>query len=209
MVQIGEHMRRAVIAILFLLNAAPAPAQSQYFPKGTFVAEGNGEAILLTWYSRELKGLEEPSLWTLSRNDKHAVAYRFLWLRSFHHPVAIRLMIAPDGTAVVITKVSSGAAGYDPGRLIENHTEKLSAIEVKHLLDQMNSAHFWELPTEEKKKNPSIEIDGAQWILEGIQDGNYHIVDRWSPPKNGAYRALCWFFVRNLARMSIPRKEIY
>lgn len=199
-------MRCAIIAILFIFNAAPASAQSQYFPPGTFAAEGNGEAVVLTWYSRQLKGLEEPSLWALSRNDKHTVVYRFLWLRTFHHPVAIRAIIAPDGTGELITRVGGGAGGYDPGRLIENQTEKLSAIQVKDLIEQVRSAKFWELPTEEKRA--SFGFDGARWILEGIQDGNYHIVDRWSP-KNGAYHALCWFFVSKLARLRIPKDQIY
>ncbi|MHB8486734.1 MAG: hypothetical protein ACYDCM_13555 [Candidatus Acidiferrales bacterium] len=206
--QIAHYMRRGIIAILFLLNAVPTLAQTPYFPKGTFAAEGNGEALVLTWYSRQLKGLEEPSLWALSRNDKHTVVYRFLWLRTFHHPVAIRVIVAPDGTGELITKVGGGAGGYAPGPLIENQMKKLSTIEVKYLLDQVNGAHFWELPTEEKKRNTHIEFDGAQWIFEGIQDGNYHIVDRWSP-KEGAYHALCWFFASKLARLRIPKDQIY
>ncbi|HEV2224437.1 MAG TPA: hypothetical protein VGR84_15700 [Candidatus Acidoferrales bacterium] len=204
--QITHYMRRGIIAILFLLSAVPTLAQSQYFPKGTFAKEGDDGTFLVTWYSRQLKGLEEPSLWTLSRNDKHAVVYRFLWLRTFHHPVAIRLVIAPDGAGELITKVSSGAGGYAPGRLIENQTEKLSAIQVKDLIEQVRSAKFWELPTEEKRA--SFGFDGARWILEGIQNGNYHVVDRWSPTK-GEYRALCWFLVSKLARLRIPKKEIY
>lgn len=201
-------MRRGIIAILFLLSAVPTLAQSQYFPEGTFAAEDNGEALVLTWYSRQLKGLEEASLWALSRNDKHAVVYRFLWLRTFHHPVAIRVIVAPDGTGELTTRVGGGAGGYAPGPLIENQMRKLSTVEVKHFLHQINGAHFWELPTEEKKESTYVEIDGAQWILEGIQDGNYHIVDRWSP-KKGEYRALCWFFVSKLACLRIPKHEIY
>ena len=195
------------VAVSWSVNNV-AGGNSQFFPKGTFAAEGNGEAIVLNWYSRQLKGLEEPSLWTLSQIDKHAVVYRFLWLRAFHHPVAIRVIVAPDGTGELITKVGGGVGGYAPGPLIENQMKKLSTIEVKYLLDQINGAHFWELPTKEKKKNTYIEIDGAQWILEGIQDGNYHIVDRWSPKKD-AYRALCWFFVSKLARLRIPKDQIY
>ncbi|MHB8539703.1 MAG: hypothetical protein ACYDCD_01990 [Candidatus Acidiferrales bacterium] len=206
MVQIGRYMRRGIITILFLLSAAPALAQSQYFPKGTFAEKGDAETLVVTWYSHALKSLEEPSLWKLSQNDKHAIVYRFLWLRSFHHPVAIRVIIAPDGTAELITKVSGGAGGYAPGPLIESQTKRLSAIDVKDLLEQMNSANFWELPTEEKRA--SFGIDGARWILEGIQDGNYHVVDRWSPTK-GEYRTLCGFFVSKLARLRIPKNEIY
>lgn len=199
-------MRAGIIAILILLNAAPAPTQSQYFPKGTFAEQGDAEAFVVTWYSHALKSLEEPSLWELSRNDKHAVVYRFLWLRSFHHSVAIRINIASDGTAEVVTKVSSGAGGYDPGRLIENQTKKLSALRVKNLLEQVKSANFWKLPTEDN--NAPRGDDGAEWILEGIQQGRYHVVERWTPSK-GTYHDLCWSFVSDLAGLSIPRNEIY
>lgn len=205
MVQIGEHMRWAIISILFLLNAAPARAQSQYFPQGTFAEESDDGTFLVTWYSRQLKGLEEPSLWTLSQNDKHAVVYRFLWLRTFHHPVAVRVTIAPDRPAEIIVKMTSGAGGYAPGQLIENQTEKLSPIQVKNLLGLVNKATFWKLPTEDR--NPGAR-DGAEWILEGVRQGNYHLVDRWTPTK-GTYHDLCWFFVSDLAGMNIPRKEIY
>ena len=99
---------------------------------------------------------------------------------------------APDGAGELITRVGGGAGGYAPGPLIENQMRKLSTVEVKHFLHQINGAHFWELPTEEKKKSTFVEIDGAQWILEGIQDADAHIVDRWSP-KKGEYRTLRWF----------------
>jgi len=199
-------MRCGIIAILFLLNAAPAVAQSQYFPNGAFARQGYAGAFAAEWYSHALKSLDEPSLWKLSQNDKNAVVYRFLWLRSFHHPVAIRVIVAPDGTAEIAIKVTSGSGGYALGRLIENQTKKLSAIKVKDLLERVKSANFWKLPTEDK--NARRGLDGAEWILEGVQQGNYHVVVRWTPTK-GSYHDLCWFFVRNLARMSIPKKEIY
>jgi hypothetical protein len=114
----------------------------------------------------------------LSQNDKRATAYRFLWLRTFHHPIALRVVIAPDGTADLIAKVSDGAGGYGPPPLIENQTKKLSGTEVADLLEQVNHANFWKLPTEEKRSLLSFEMDGARWILEAVQDGNYHVVDK-------------------------------
>ncbi|MHB8410586.1 MAG: hypothetical protein ACYDDI_01410 [Candidatus Acidiferrales bacterium] len=67
--------------------------------------------------------------------------------------------------------MTSGAGGYALGRLIENQTEKLSPIQVKNLLGLVNIANFWKLPTEDK--NAPRGKDGAEWILEGIQHGNY------------------------------------
>ena len=42
------------------------------------------------------------------------------------------------------------------------------------------------MPTEDSR----LGNDGAQWILEGMKDGRYHVVDRWSPD-GGDYRAAC------------------
>jgi len=27
----------------------------------------------------------------------------------------------------------------------------------------------------------SLGLDGVQWIIEGVKNGNYHIVDHWAP----------------------------
>lgn len=41
------------------------------------------------WYSKHLAAMKEASLYA-SENDA-VESYRFLWLRSFHHPVAVRI----------------------------------------------------------------------------------------------------------------------
>ena len=38
-------------------------------------------------------------------------------------------------------------------------------------------------------------LDGAQWIIEGLLNGNYHIVDRWSP-EEGSIRAIGLHFLK-------------
>lgn len=45
---------------------------------------------------------------------------------------------------------------------------------------------YWQLAAE----NDEMGNDGAQWILEGIRDGRYHVVDRWTP-RSGDYREAC------------------
>ncbi len=45
---------------------------------------------------------------------------------------------------------------------------------------------FWILPTS-NQSTPGL--DGAQWILEGVNVGKYHVVNRWSP-KDGQSRQL-------------------
>lgn len=40
-----------------------------------------------TWYSSQLCALNEPLIF----DQKSGTIYRFTWLRTFHHPVAIRI----------------------------------------------------------------------------------------------------------------------
>ena len=66
----------------------------------------------------------------------------------------------------------------------------LSHKEVKALLFAIQNLQFWEIPTIEKH----MGLDGAQWVLEGLRKGRYHIVDRWCPGK-GLYRETCLHFL--------------
>ncbi|HEV2615780.1 MAG TPA: hypothetical protein VGU63_04120, partial [Candidatus Acidoferrales bacterium] len=202
--QIRRMMRVTIVPFLLLLSAIPTFAQAPYFPKDAFAGEGRAGTFTTTWYSHALSALNEPSLWQLSTMNKQSTVYRFLWLRTFHHPVCVRVSIAPDGTAEARVKVSSGAGGYDPGHVIEDRTRTLSAIEVSDLLKLVSAANFWQLPTEGQTRGD----DGAEWILEGVRNGQYHIVDRWTPTK-GAYRDLGLYFIKHVSGLKIPRREIY
>jgi hypothetical protein len=63
-------------------------AQGQYFPKSSL--DSRGRELKSQWYSSQLRALQEPSLLSLSKSPS-AESYRFLWLRTFNHPIAIRL----------------------------------------------------------------------------------------------------------------------
>ena len=70
-------------------------------------------------------------------------------------------------------------------------------------LELLKKAEFWTLPTEVS----SFGLDGAQWIMEGLQNGTYDVVDRFSPQK-GDYVNLCFYLV-NLSKIHLKTKEIY
>lgn len=86
-------------------------AQETYFPKGVLSSDARGDLFRANWYSKHLKALEEPSLLGLAKNPS-LQSYRFVWLRTFHHPVIVRLDIMADGTGDLTVKVASGAGGY-------------------------------------------------------------------------------------------------
>ncbi|MBP7705707.1 MAG: hypothetical protein KA243_00510 [Candidatus Aminicenantes bacterium] len=130
----------------------------------------------------------EPSFLGLSLDPAYH-GYRFLWLRSFHPSIAVRIDVEPSGRGVLTAKRLSGKGGYHPGRLVEARSKDLSARTARAFLDRLARADFWHsLPLDRSG------LDGAYWILEGVKDGSYHIEERWSPAR-GAFRNACLFLL--------------
>jgi hypothetical protein len=188
----GPHLALAAI----LLLAAGANCQD-YFPPNTF------SDFEVKWFASDLKALQEPSIWQQSQSSDSAV-YRFLWLRTFHHPISIRLSVHADGTGTLVTKVTSGAGGYAPGKLIENQTLELSKDHVQWFVDAIQTQKYWDL----KSGHEPGGCDGAEWILEGAKNHQYRVVERWSP-NGGPIRTLGTMMVFEMARLKIPQQEIY
>lgn len=180
----------------------------QYFPDHAFDPRDNINNFSVYWYRSQLKALDEPSLWKLSKQSSRERVYRFLWLRSFHHPIVVRLNLNPDGSGTVTTKIASGAGGYDPGKLIVNRTRGLGTDDVKRFLSRVDKERYWDLPTKEQQTGNVIGVDGAQWVIEAVRIGNYKIVDRWSPSK-GPIKDLGLTMLRDLAQLKLPDQEIY
>jgi hypothetical protein len=152
------------------------------------------------WYEGDLKALHEPSLWEASKTQK-AQSFRFVLLRSFYHPIAIRINVRPDGTSSLIRKMTSGVTG-EPGRLIQSRTVALNREQTGRFLEMVEQNNFWKLP-------PTLDdrgVDGAQWIVEGVRDGVYHVVDRWSP-KDDEIHALGLYMANVLAKINLPTSQ--
>ena len=187
---------------MMFVGAHPCLGQRNYFPPGAF----DENQFKVQWYSKFLKAMDEPSLWDGSQIQK-VQTYRFLWLRSFHHPVSVGVVINPDGTGLLITKISDGHGGYEPGRLITNQTQKLGHDQTKWVLDRVEKLNFWAIPTD-PPNSKVVGMDGARWIVEGAKDGTYHVVDRWSPHK-GEVHSFGTFMLFDLAKLELPHDEVY
>ena len=74
-----------------LFLSANALPKVQYFPKDKV------DEFSVNWYGKQLSALDEPSLYMQRVSNKSI--YRFLWLRTFHNPIAIRLEILKDKSA--------------------------------------------------------------------------------------------------------------
>jgi hypothetical protein len=114
-----------------LASAADAP---RFFPG---IDAFHGE-----WYGKQLQALHEPSLCCDSADRGRVV--RFVWLRSLDHPVVIRLDQSMNGSWSIVTKVGTGAGGYDPGTVLSERHRMLSAAQVTVMRSLFNpTSWFW------------------------------------------------------------------
>ena len=167
-------LRNLLTIVLVVVAVHSATAGERYFPKGTLSQNIEVSELKERWYSKQLRAMNERP-WSGGAKGQHG--YRLTWLRTFHHPMVFRLDIAPDGTAELHIKVTSGASGYDPGVLTVNKTINLSRTQTDIILTGLEQIKFWTMASHME----STGLDGAQWIAEGVKAARYHVVDRWSP----------------------------
>jgi hypothetical protein len=89
--------------------------------------------------------------------------------------------------------------------LVQNDTSALTKEQTDWFLGKIQENKFWELAPLDKSR---LGADGAQWIIEGVKNGNYRIVDRWSPD-DGPVRVTGLLMLKELAKVKIPGKETY
>ncbi|CAL2101779.1 conserved protein of unknown function [Tenacibaculum sp. 190130A14a] len=152
------------------------------------------------WYSNHLKAMEEPILFD---NSSITNSFRFTWLRTFHNPIIVRLD-NKNGQIFLTWKVCDGAGGYEPGKVIINVQKELPLEKWTEFQKIISSINFWDTPT---ILDEFPGHDGSQWILEGVTEKQYHVVDRWTP--RGTAYAKCCDFLLNLTDLKIKAKEKY
>lgn len=186
-------------------------------PRGPKFPAGALDDSSVKWYSKHLKAMKEENL-----KDQSATtieAYRFLWLRTWHHPIAVRLENA-GGRYQIVVKQLSGKGGYQPGKLVLDSSRELTRDEWLAVTSRISKCGFWEMPTEEQPYVTSEGyhlytniLDGAAWILEGVRGDQYHIVDRQSPDdsehrKLGNYREV-GLHILEISGLELKDEEIY
>ena len=138
------------------------------------------------WYSRELMALDEEAIYN---SEGHI--YRYTCFPAFATPIVVRIEINDDGTADVYYKVSKDYTHEGGGGISKSETAKLSENETQEFLSLLSNADYWNLP----KEIDELGWDGHDVVVEGIKDGTYHIVDRWSPKKPDPVSDLEDYFV--------------
>ena len=71
----------------------------------------------------------------------------------------------------------NGAGGYEPGIVGRSIERELDDEEETGLLRLVDGAKLFEQPS----LTCELGLDGARWIVEGIDREAYHFIDRWSP----------------------------
>jgi hypothetical protein len=179
-------------------------AKAQDFLPRSLDANQQVDELKNGWYSKNLEALREPVFFKMA-GDSSKECYRFLWLRSFNHPVSVRLCRESADKWKLTTKVAGGAAGFHPGALILDESNELYNPEVEPFLARIDTFAFWSAPN---PVNDQTGTDGSQWVIEGVKNGKYHIVDRWTP-KDGVARELGWYLVFNLAHLEVTKDDVY
>jgi hypothetical protein len=140
------------------------------------------------WYSGQLSAAQEPSLYEAANGSARPKGrtVRFTWLRTFHPPVVVRVEGLGTATPRLIAKQLSGAGGYEPGTISKRVERRLSSPEADTLAADVVRTGVFKLPAVECQMGG---MDGAEWLIEGVDEGGYHFVNRWTP-RQGKVRDL-------------------
>jgi hypothetical protein len=102
-------MRFLILTTALMLLAQPTTEKVETFPKtDTSTGAPAIDDFRREWYTEHLAAMSEPALMA-----GPGETYRFLWLRSFHHPIAIRLSCT-NGTCQLAAVRTGGKGGYEP-----------------------------------------------------------------------------------------------
>ncbi len=157
-----------------------------------------------------LQLLEEPIM--EPPYDETFEMYRFVWRRTFHHPIVIRI-VRSDDQITLIGKQFTGAGGYEHGELDLRIERTVTPEQWTNFQYLLSTTAFWEMPSVEPEKrmpdgNIIIMLDGASWMLEGIHHGRWHIVYRRFMMDYPDFQQACLYLL-TLSEIPVPPEEIY
>jgi hypothetical protein len=66
-----------------------------------------------------------------------------------------------------------------PGALLLHDKREVTSDEWNGVLQAVDQAAFWNMPIQKWVGG----TDGSYWIIEGLKDGKYHMVVKFSPQK--------------------------
>ena len=195
--QISNECDDSITTVSYELHDLYIPTDNAqlYFPLTVFHDFDN---FRNKWYSKHLFAMREPIIFSDSTQTE---VYRFVWLRTFHNPISIRIE-KQQNIFLLTWKSCNGAGGYEPGQLTIARQKQISVINWENFKTLLNEIDFWNLTTEEKE---IMGHDGSQCILEGKNFREYHVVDRWC---GGEISNVC-IFLTELTELTFEEEEKY
>jgi hypothetical protein len=151
-------------------TSSDRPVVLAYWAPGTF-SERNDDFVR-SWYSTQLCAMGEVPLVKPSDGRIHI---RFLWLRTFHPGIAVRVENDGNDTHLVAIELD-GAGGYAPGAVGRRTERSLSSAEWVSLQEEIADSKFWRRSTSKE----ILGLDGAEWIVEIAEHNRYHVITRWN-----------------------------
>ena len=200
---------KAILLVSALWCAtASAFADDSYFPIKTKSGGEGVTAFESKWYGKSLERMNEPRLPGFAK-DVNADIYRIMILPTWGSPIVVRVQRHGELYSLSARRLD-GQGGYDPGKLVEAKDIELGADDSKSLAVLIQNLNFFQLSTE----NDIYVHDGDEWIIEGVSQGKYHVVQRWCAPsynpekrKLTAFLALCKFLLDKSTLSERPRSK--
>jgi hypothetical protein len=188
-------MKAVFIAPIPWFALTTALDDGPYFPIKTMAEEEGVLPRAAEWYGKSLERMKEPNLPSLAK-DVNTVVYRLLILPNNDNPMAVR--VNRHGTIYrVSARRLDGRGGYDLGKLVESKEVELSTEDSTMLELLIHNVDFFRLLTDDDV----LGQDADEWILEGVSNGRYHVVQRCcvtDEPKTRkltAFLSLCRFLL--------------
>ena len=203
----NSSLVKKLIASIFLVlslgdTLTRASTDGSYFPIKTKDGRDGLTKFEVEWYGKSLERMKEPKLPDLAK-DANTEVYRMLILPTWGNSIVVRVQKHGDLYSLSARRLD-GQAGYDPGKLVETKDFDLSADVSRSLETLIQNLKFPQLSMTDKVRG----FDGEEWVLEGVSEGKYHVVERWcatsyDPKKRGLTAFLALFrFLLDKSKLS-------
>jgi hypothetical protein len=200
---------RPIVAIFLLLFGSLAGAQvgGSYFPIRKQTGDEGVTAFEAQWYAKSLKRINEPCLPGLVK-DPSVEMYRITILPTWGNPIVVRLRKQGETYALSARRLD-GQGGYDPGKLVESKEVNLSLQDSRAFEALLHKLDFFHL----RSADEVLGKDGDQSVLEGVYQGRYHVITRWTASYHTAERGLidfadlCKFMIDKSTLSERPRNK--
>ena len=140
-----------------------------YFPTSA-LDPGDKDEFLTRAFASGLEEMQEPKIYNSSTE-----AIRFIWHRSFHLPVCVRLYKVAEKEWCLCSKMIN-MTGDDKFFFEENRDVSVSPRFAADCIAILDGVGFWSAAADE-----GGGIDGAFWVFEAQIQGKYHVLQRHSP----------------------------